>query len=58
MVPPTSRIGYGLTKLYLKYLVPGITSLVTRNKDARRLMAYYWDTVEQCVPPQVVQGVL
>lgn len=58
MVPPTSRIGYGLTKLYLKYLVPGITSLVTRSKHARRLMEYYWDTVEQCVSPQVVQNAL
>lgn len=58
MVPPTSRIGYGLTKVYLKYLVPQMTSLVTRNKEARRLMEYYWDTVEQCVSPGVVQSAL
>ncbi len=54
MVPPDSKVGYGFTKLYLKHLVPGITSIVTRNKEARRLMEYYWETVDQCVPPKVV----
>jgi demethylmenaquinone methyltransferase / 2-methoxy-6-polyprenyl-1,4-benzoquinol methylase len=54
MVPPRSTIGYGLTKLYLKYLVPGLTSLVTRNAKARQLMAYYWDTVDRCVSPEIV----
>lgn len=58
MVPPPSRLGYQLTKLYLKYLVPGITSLVTRSADARRLMRYYWDTVDRCVAPEVVMSTL
>ncbi len=54
MVPPRSAFGYGLTKLYLKYLVPTLTALVTRNARARQLMDYYWDTVDQCVSPEVV----
>jgi demethylmenaquinone methyltransferase/2-methoxy-6-polyprenyl-1,4-benzoquinol methylase len=54
MVPPRSPIGYRLTKLYLKHLVPGLTSLVTRNPKARRLMEYYWETVDRCVSPEVV----
>jgi demethylmenaquinone methyltransferase / 2-methoxy-6-polyprenyl-1,4-benzoquinol methylase len=54
MVPPRSLVGYALTKLYLKYLVPALTSLVARNSRARRLMEYYWDTVDRCVSPQVV----
>lgn len=58
MVPPPSRLGYQLTKLYLKYLVPGITSLVTRSADARRLMRYYWETVDRCVAPEVVMSTL
>jgi len=58
MVPPRSRLGYQLTKLYLKYLVPGITSLVTGSADARRLMRYYWDTVNRCVAPELVMSTL
>jgi demethylmenaquinone methyltransferase/2-methoxy-6-polyprenyl-1,4-benzoquinol methylase len=54
MVPPPTRLGYGLTKLYLKHLVPAVAALVTRRADAHRLMRYYWDTVDQCVAPQVV----
>ncbi len=58
MVPPRSAIGYRLTKVYLKYLVPGLTSLVTGNPKARRLMEYYWDTVDCCVSPEVVLDAL
>jgi demethylmenaquinone methyltransferase/2-methoxy-6-polyprenyl-1,4-benzoquinol methylase len=58
MVPPRSAIGYRLTRVYLKYLVPGLTSLVTRNPKARRLMEYYWDTVDRCVSPEVVLATL
>jgi demethylmenaquinone methyltransferase/2-methoxy-6-polyprenyl-1,4-benzoquinol methylase len=54
MVPPASRLGYWLTRLYLKSLVPTLASWVTRNSDARQLMRYYWDTVDQCVAPDVV----
>jgi demethylmenaquinone methyltransferase / 2-methoxy-6-polyprenyl-1,4-benzoquinol methylase len=54
MVPPRSRTGYAMTKLYLKYLVPAITSMVTRNANARRLMEYYWETLDRCVTPEVV----
>ena len=58
MVPPRSPIPYTLTKVYLKYLVPGVTALMTRNPQARRLMEYYWETVDSCVPPAVVLDTL
>ena len=58
MVSPDSRRGYMFAKLYLKHLVPTLASLVTHSRDARRLMRYYWDTVDQCVPPAVVIGAL
>ncbi|AFL74195.1 class I SAM-dependent methyltransferase [Thiocystis violascens] len=54
MVPPTSRIGYGLTRFYLKSLVPTLASWVGRSPDARQLMRYYWDTVDRCVAPEIV----
>ncbi|MGD8207631.1 MAG: class I SAM-dependent methyltransferase [Thiohalocapsa sp.] len=58
MVPPTSRVGYLMAKLYLKHLVPALAFVVTRRADARRLMRYYWDTVSQCVPPDTVMAAL
>ena len=54
MVPPSSQVGRGLARLYLKYLVPSLSLLATRNLRARQLMDYYWDTVDRCVSPAVV----
>lgn len=54
IAPPTSRIGYQFIKFYMKYVIPLITRLGTRDKNAQLLMSYYWDTVEQCVPPNLI----
>ncbi len=58
MVPPRSVLGYTIAKIYLKHLVPTVTAWVTRNAQARRLMEYYWETVDLCVPPTVVLNTL
>jgi demethylmenaquinone methyltransferase/2-methoxy-6-polyprenyl-1,4-benzoquinol methylase len=58
MVPPASKAGHLFAKLYLKYAVPTVATLVTRRRDARRLMRYYWDTVDQCVPPAAILAAL
>jgi demethylmenaquinone methyltransferase/2-methoxy-6-polyprenyl-1,4-benzoquinol methylase len=58
MVPPRSPLGYALAKLYLKRLVPALASIAARDPRARRLMEYYWETVDRCVSPQVVQDTL
>ena len=29
-----------------------MTLISTGSRDAKRLMDYYWDTVDQCVPPE------
>lgn len=41
-----------LLKLHLKHLVPGLARL--RSRELRRLMRFYWDTIEQCVPPETI----
>lgn len=58
MVPPASGTGRLLTKLYLKHLVPTLAGLLTRGRDGRRLMRYYWDTVSQCLPPAAVMAAM
>ncbi len=54
IAPPKSRLGYHLIKLYMKHIIPLITRIGTRDKNAQVLMSYYWDTVEQCVPPHLI----
>jgi demethylmenaquinone methyltransferase/2-methoxy-6-polyprenyl-1,4-benzoquinol methylase len=49
---PASRAGFWLARLYLKRVVPLVTRLGTGSADARRLMDYYWDTIERCVAPE------
>jgi demethylmenaquinone methyltransferase/2-methoxy-6-polyprenyl-1,4-benzoquinol methylase len=51
---PESRLGHWLTKLVWAKLVPGLTLLFTRSRDAKLLMDYYWDTVEKCVAPETI----
>ena len=49
-----SRAALAATRVYLGTVVPVLTGALTRNKDARRLFRYYWDTIEHCVPPETI----
>ena len=51
---PTHRVGAGLIRFYLRRVVPVFTRLRTRNADAELLMRYFWDTIENCVPPEAI----
>lgn len=54
ITPPRRRAAYHLFKLFLKRVVPAVTLVTSRNRDAKTLMSYYWETVEQCVPKQAI----
>ncbi len=49
-----SRIGHALTRFTWARVIPGLTLLFTRSRDAKLLMDYYWDTVEKCVPEEQI----
>ncbi len=51
---PSSRIGHSLTRFVWARVIPGMTLVSTGSRDAKLLMDYYWDTVEQCVEPRVI----
>ncbi len=51
---PESRIGRGLLKAYMKGVVPNLARVFRRSADSKVLMRYYWDTIEQCVPPDTI----
>lgn len=54
---PRKGIGRALTKLAWSKVIPGLTYLATRSRDAKELMDYYWDTIDQCVErPRVVEA--
>ena len=51
---PRSSLGHKLTRFMWARVIPGMTLLSTRSRGAKELMDYYWDTVEQCVPPETI----
>jgi demethylmenaquinone methyltransferase/2-methoxy-6-polyprenyl-1,4-benzoquinol methylase len=55
---PRSGLGQRLTRFAWARLIPGMTLVATRSREAKLLMDYYWDTVEQAVPPETIVGVM
>jgi demethylmenaquinone methyltransferase/2-methoxy-6-polyprenyl-1,4-benzoquinol methylase len=51
---PRTRFGTFLARLYFRDVLPFTTKLVTRSKDAREMMSYFWETIEACVPPETI----
>jgi demethylmenaquinone methyltransferase/2-methoxy-6-polyprenyl-1,4-benzoquinol methylase len=49
---PKNRVGNRISRFMMARLVPGMTLLTTRSKEAKELMDFYWDTVEQSVRPE------
>ncbi len=55
---PKSPVGHAVTKFVWAKLIPGMTLLSTGSRDAKLLMDYYWDTIDQCVEPPEIVSVL
>jgi len=55
---PTSRLQHGLLKLYMGRVIPFMARFGRGGRSSRELMEYYWDTIEQCVPPEVILAAL
>jgi len=51
---PSSRAGGFFFDLYFGRIYPSLTQLFTRSRAARDMMAYYWETMDACVPPATV----
>ena len=49
---PSSKCMYHAARVYLRRVVPAVARL--KGRDARTLMEYFWDTIENCVPPEVI----
>ncbi|HUG12586.1 MAG TPA: class I SAM-dependent methyltransferase [Opitutaceae bacterium] len=51
---PTGRVSGFFFRLYFGRIYPSLTRLFTRSTDARDMMKYYWETMDACVPPEIV----
>ena len=51
---PSSGFGRRFTRLMMGRVVPGMTWVFTGSRDAKLLMDFYWDTVEQSVRPETI----
>ena len=51
---PDNWLQYHFLKVYLKYVIPVLTRLGRRSREAQELMQYYWDTIDACVPPATI----
>jgi demethylmenaquinone methyltransferase / 2-methoxy-6-polyprenyl-1,4-benzoquinol methylase len=47
-----------LFRVYFGKLYPGFSRLITRSRDAEKMMVYYWETMDACVPPADVLAAL
>jgi demethylmenaquinone methyltransferase / 2-methoxy-6-polyprenyl-1,4-benzoquinol methylase len=51
---PPSRALRWLIRTHFQHVLPFMMRISTRNEPARLLMKYYWDTIDRCVPPEVI----
>lgn len=56
--PPIGSATYRFTRFYLHTVVPLIARFGPGGAEARTLMEYFWDTVENCVPPTTILDAL
>lgn len=55
---PGSALGRRLNRLYLRTVVPVVARVITGEEGAKKMMDYFWDTIENCVPPDVIAKAL
>lgn len=52
ITPPRSRLGRRALEIYMGRLMPALARLGGRT--VRTLFEYYWETIDQCVPPETI----
>jgi demethylmenaquinone methyltransferase / 2-methoxy-6-polyprenyl-1,4-benzoquinol methylase len=55
---PETRFGRWFVKTHFQRVLPWMARITFRNEAAQLLMKFYWDTIDQCVPPETILGVL
>lgn len=55
---PENRVGRLLFRAYFKHLLPALTLVFSRDRQAFRLMRYYWETMEQMTGRDEVAAIM
>lgn len=55
---PDGTVGRALFTAYFKHILPRLTLLLSRDREAYRLMTYYWETMEQMTGREEVAGIM
>ena len=58
IIKPDSRLGTGLLAAYFRGLLPILSRAVATRPRTGDLWRYYWETIDQCVPPAAVLDAL
>lgn len=48
---PAAKLPAFLFRTYFGHIYPFLTRLFTGSNDARKMMVYFWETMDACVPP-------
>ena len=51
---PSGRVGAIFFRIYFRNVYPRLARLITRSRAAGNMMAYFWETMDACVPPNAV----
>jgi demethylmenaquinone methyltransferase/2-methoxy-6-polyprenyl-1,4-benzoquinol methylase len=55
---PETRFGRWFVKTHFQRVLPWMARITFRSEPAQLLMKFYWDTIDQCVPPETILDVL
>ena len=55
---PRSRLLAWPLRIFMTRAVPAVARLTRRNPETQRMMDFYWDTIDACVPPEEVLAAL
>ena len=58
ITPPRSRVGRAMLRLHLDKIVPLFARLRSGSRETAKLVHYFWDTIETCVPPETIMQAL
>jgi len=54
---PRSPFTRWLIRVHFQSTLPMMARVSTRSEPAQLLMRYFWDTIDQCVPPEAIMAV-
>src|SRR5207244_12503028 len=54
VVRPSSPVSRWLVRTHFQRVLPLMARISTRSAPAQLLMKFYWDTIDQCVPPETI----